>query len=117
MNKGPNAAPETNEDSGFHGNKTGTKGHYSGEEYDSYQKEQPRYVEVGVSRGNREADTTKAQAADDGAIENEAPHSTASDAGHRAYIDEKTGEVYGSGAATGGGSPVEDHGSGSPDRG
>ncbi len=100
MNKDTKALPETNEDSGLHGNKTGTVGHYSGEEYDSYQKEQPRHVEVGVSRGNRKANTTGSS------------QTTPLDAGHRAYIDEKTGEVHGSGAGAGSGTPGENYDAG-----
>src|SRR4051812_37431614 len=66
------------------GNARGTEGHYSGEEYDSHAKEQPRTVEVGASRGNREA----VPAAATGPSGADIP----TDAGSRAFIDEKTGE-------------------------
>jgi hypothetical protein len=113
MSKDPKALPETNEDPGLHGNKTGTLGHYSGEEYDSYPKEQLRYVEVGVSRGNRKADTSEAHQGVGRGVPNEGvPQSAPSDAGHRAYIDEETGEVHGSGAGAGGGNPGENYDTG-----
>jgi hypothetical protein len=83
------------------GNARGTEGHYSGEEYDSQTKEQPRYVEVGASRGDHEADPTAANAKPGEDIPD--------DAGRRAYIDEKTGEVHGSGAGAGGGTGTEDY--------
>lgn len=83
------------------GNERGTEGHYSGQEYDSQAKEAPRYVEVGASRGDREANP----AAPNAGPGEDIPR----DAGRRAYIDEKTGEVHGSGAGAGGGTGTEDH--------
>ena len=97
----PNIVPDIDTDPKLRGNERGTKGHYSGEEYDSHAKEQPRYVEVGASRGNRAADRETANARPGEAIPR--------DAGRRAYIDEKTGEVHGSGAGAGGGTGAEDY--------
>jgi hypothetical protein len=88
-------APETDHDPKLRGNPLGTEGEYSGQEYDSFDKEQPRFVEVGASRDNRAADPAVANAAPGAEIP--------PDAGRRAYIDEKTGEVHGSGAGAGGG--------------
>ena len=79
----PLPSPETDSGPKLVGNKDGTEGHYSGEEYDSYEKMQPRNVEVGASRGNREADILASNAA--------SGESIPTDAGRRAYIDEKTG--------------------------
>jgi len=93
--------PEIDRDPKLRGNERGTQGHYSGEEYDSQAKEQPRYVEVGASRGDRAADPTAPNAKPGEEIP--------SDAGRRAYIDEKTGEVHGSGAGAGGGTGSEDY--------
>ncbi|RZL85765.1 MAG: hypothetical protein EOP66_00585 [Sphingomonas sp.] len=101
MTTPPLPSPETDERAKLTGNPDGTAGRYSGEEYDSYRQDQPRNVEVGVSRDNRAA-TTEAPNARPG--ENIPP-----DAGRRAYIDEKTGEVHGSGAGAGGGNPTEDY--------
>jgi hypothetical protein len=101
MTQDPLPLPETDKGPRLHGNEDGTRGHYSGEEYDSYEKSNPRNVEVGASRGNREADVT---------IPNGHPsEDIPSEAGKRAYIDEKTGEVHGSGAGAGGGNPTEDY--------
>jgi hypothetical protein len=101
MTQDPLPLPETDEAPALHGNEDGTRGHYSGEEYDSYEKSNPRNVEVGASRGNREAGvaTPNGQPGED----------IPSEAGKRAYIDEKTGEVHGSGAGAGGGNPTEDY--------
>ncbi|MEG3085678.1 hypothetical protein U1707_18720 [Sphingomonas sp. PB2P12] len=101
----PLPSPETDSGPKLVGNEDGTEGHYSGEEYDSYQKKQPRNVEVGASRGNRKANVLASNAAADESIP--------ADAGRRAYIDEKTGEVHGSGAGAGGGNPTEDYGANS----
>ena len=98
----PLPSPETDSGPKLVRNKDGTEGHYSGEEYDSYEKAQPRNVEVGASRGNREANILASNAAPGESIP--------TDAGRRAYIDEKTGEVHGSGSGAGGGNPTEDYG-------
>jgi hypothetical protein len=101
MTQDPLPLPETDKGPRLHGNEDGTRGHYSGEEYDSSEKSNPRNVEVGASRDNREADV---------AIPNGQPgEDIPSEAGKRAYIDEKTGEVHGSGAGAGGGNPIEDY--------
>lgn len=106
MTADPLPSPETEKDPALHGNDDGTAGHYSGEEYDSYRKDQPRYVEVGVSRDNHEADAEASNAAPGEDIP--------PDAGRRAYIDEKTGEVHGSGAGAGGGNATEDYDADTP---
>ena len=101
MSADPLPSPETDDDPALKGNDDGTAGHYSGQEYDSFQKDQPRNVEVGVTRDNREADV---------AAPNRAPgEDIPPDAGRRAYVDEKTGEVHGSGVGAGGGNPTEDY--------
>ncbi|WP_242096065.1 hypothetical protein [Sphingomonas sp. CROZ-RG-20F-R02-07] len=93
--------PDTDADRLLHGNGDGTVGHHSGEEDDRQTHETPRYVEVGVSRANRQADP---------ATPNALPgEDIPSDAGRRAYVDEKTGEVRGSGAGAGGGTGTEDY--------
>jgi len=98
--------PETDDNPALRGNDDGTVGHYSGEEYDSYEKDQPRNVEVGVSRANREANVP---------APNTAPgEDIPPDAGRRAYIDEKTGEVHGSGAGAGGGNATKDYDADTP---
>jgi hypothetical protein len=95
------AKPEIDKAPALSGNDDGTKGHYSGEEYDSSDKDTPRYVEAGASRGSREAALAKP---------NKRPgENIPADAGRRAYIDEKTGEVHGSGAGAGGGNSTEDY--------
>ena len=101
MNAERPAPPETDDDPKLTGNDRGTEGHYSGEEYDSYDKATPRYVEVGVSRHNQSAHSAGRNAARG---ENIPP-----EAGRRAYVDEKTGEVHGSGASAGGGNAMEDY--------
>lgn len=93
--------PEIDTDPKLRGNDRGTEGHYSGQEYDSYAKDQPRHVEVGASRGDREVDP----AAPNAKPGEDIPR----DAGRRASIDEKTGEVHGSGAGAGGGTGTEDY--------
>jgi hypothetical protein len=85
--------PEIDSDPKLRGNDRGTEGHYSGQEYDSYAKEQPRHVEVGASRNDRAADPATPNAGPGEDIPR--------DAGNRASIDEKTGEVHGSGAGAG----------------
>lgn len=85
----------------FGSNEQGATGHYSGEEYDSQAKPQPRYVEVGASREDRAVDAN---------VPNAKPgEDIPADAGRRAYVDEKTGEVHGSGAGAGGGTGTEDY--------
>ena len=93
--------PEIDNNPNLHGNERGTNGSYSGEEYDKQTKEKPRYVEVGASRGN--------QAADPAPINTNSHENIPTNAGKRAYVDEKTGEVYGSGAGAGGGTGTEDY--------
>lgn len=95
------ARPDTDPDTALHGNPHGTDGHYSGQEYDSADKSRPRHVEVGASRGDRAADPAAPNARPGEAIP--------ADAGRRAYVDAKTGEVHGSGAGAGGGTGTEDY--------
>lgn len=106
MTADPLPSPETEKDPALRGNDDGTVGQYSGEEYDSYRKDPPRYVEVGVSRDNRHADIAASNAAPGEDIP--------PDTGKRAYIDEKTGEVHGSGAGAGGGKATEDYDADTP---
>ncbi len=95
------ARPETDSDPKLHGNSLGTEGSYSGQEYDSFDKGQPRTVEVGASRGDRVANP---------ATPNAAPgESIPADAGRRGYVDENTGEVHGSGAGAGRGTGTESY--------
>ncbi len=93
--------PDIDSDPKLGGNDRGTEGHYSGQEYDSYAKEQPRHVEVGASRSDRaiDPDTPNAKPGQD----------IPRDAGRRASVDENTGEVHGSGAGAGGGTDTEDY--------
>ncbi|MEG3163410.1 hypothetical protein U1701_02270 [Sphingomonas sp. PB2P19] len=93
--------PETDRDPKLRGNELGTEGGYSGQEYDSQSKAPARYVEVGASRGDRPADPAAANA--------QPGQDIPPDAGRRAYIDEKTGEVHGSGVGAGGGTGTEDY--------
>lgn len=93
--------PQTDKSVKLQGNDHGTEGQYSGEEYDSSNKDQPRFVEVSAGRDNRETDHTDSNS--------ESCEDIPSDVGKRAFIDEKTGEVYGSGAGAGGGNNTEDY--------
>ena len=93
--------PETDNNPNIHGNQRGANGSYSGQEDDKQAKDKPRYVEVGASRGN--------QAADPAPINTNSHENIPANAGKRAYVDEKTGEVYGSGAGAGGGTGTEDY--------
>ena len=86
---------------GLKGNERATRGGHSGQEYDSHDKVSPRYVAVAGEHGGEPVDPD---------APNHAPgEQIPPDAGRRAYVDEKTGEVHGSGAGAGGGSPSEDY--------
>ncbi|TXC71245.1 hypothetical protein FSB78_10015 [Sphingomonas ginsenosidivorax] len=69
---------------------------YSGDEYDSVDHAAERHLQ------NRDG------AHDAGADEPADGRDIPREAGKRAYIDNKTGEVYGSGSSAGGGNPGED---------
>lgn len=69
---------------------------YSGDEYDSANHAAERHLQ------NR--DGAKNAGADEAAAGRDIPP----EAGKRAYIDNKTGEVHGSGSGAGGGNPGED---------
>lgn len=69
---------------------------YSGDEYDSADHAAERYLQ------NREG------AHDAGADEPANGRDIPPEAGKRAYIDNRTGEVHGSGSSAGGGNPGED---------
>jgi hypothetical protein len=97
----PTIDPEIDAAPKLRGNERGTEGGYSGQEYDSQTKDQPRFVEVGASRSDRQADPAARNAKPGEAIP--------PDAGKRAFVDEKTGEVHGSGAGAGGGTGAEDY--------
>lgn len=96
--------PQTDKGVDLHGNDRGTEGHYSGEEFDSYAKDQPRFVAVGAGRDNRAAGTQGGNSPEE---ENIPP-----DVGKRAFIDEENGEVHGSGAGAGGVSSTEEYDAG-----
>jgi hypothetical protein len=86
---------------GLRGNERADRGNYSGQEYDSHDKASPRYVAVAGEHGGKAVDPDAPNRAEGEQIPSEA--------GRRAYVDEKTGEVHGSGAGAGGGSPNEDY--------
>lgn len=69
---------------------------YSGDEYDSADHAAERHLQ------NRDG------AHDAGADESADGRDIPPEAGKRAYIDNKTGEVHGSGSGAGGGNPGED---------
>ena len=97
---GTDRTPDIDDKVGLRGNEHATRGDYSGQEYDSHDKHSPRYVAVAGDHGNKPVDP---------AAPNHAPgEQIPPEAGRRAYVDEKTGEVHGSGAGAGGGSPNED---------
>lgn len=97
---GTGRTPDIDDKVGLRGNEHATRGDYSGQEYDSHDKHSPRYVAVAGDHANKP---------DDPATPNHAPgEQIPPEAGRRAYVDEKTGEVHGSGAGAGGGSPNED---------
>ena len=80
----PPASDDTQE---VRGNRDGSKGEHFGNEYDSHDHPAPERVLVGSGNGGMEA---------------------GSGAGRRGTVDQRTGEVHGSGAGAGGGSGEED---------
>jgi hypothetical protein len=60
MTQDPLPLPETDKGPRLHGNEDGTRGHYSGEEYDSYEKSNPRGCR-GLRRLRRCEDSTARQ--------------------------------------------------------
>lgn len=66
----------------------------------------PRYVAVAGEHGGTPVDPTAANRAPGEQIPVEA--------GRRGYVDERTGEVHGSGSGAGGGNPAEDYDADSP---
>lgn len=97
--------PTHDDEQEVRGNEAGTKGHRFGNEYDSHEHRLPDKVGVGTSGsghgdGGVGIDPASANAAPGEAIPPED--------GRRAWIDQKTGAVHGSGAGAGGGQPGED---------
>lgn len=89
------APPAYDDTQEVRGNEFGTKGHHFGNEYDSHDARTPRNVRVGHSDGGVAIDpipTTHAPGED-----------LTDDNGRRGYVDQRTGEVHGSGADAGGG--------------
>ena len=93
--------PMTSDEPKREGNPHGTEGHYSGEEFDASTFKRERETAVGASGGKHSIDP---DAANHALGENIPP-----EAGRRAYIDSKTGEVHGSGSDAGGGSGDENY--------
>ncbi|MBB4618393.1 hypothetical protein [Sphingomonas abaci] len=93
--------PATDDSQEMRDNPTGTKGHYSGQEYDSHARKNPPQVAVGAGEGGVARHPIDATHAPGEAIPEEA--------GRRAHVDQRTGEVHGSGMGAGGGSEGENY--------
>ena len=94
--------PPTDDDTQeVRGNPRGTKGHHFGNEYDSHEHRSPDLVRVGQGDGGVAADPLRDTHAPGEAIPPEA--------GARAWVDQRTGEVHGAGSGAGGGQPGEDY--------
>jgi hypothetical protein len=87
------------------GNAHGTNDGYSGQEAGSFESPDPLRVDASAARGGTAA--APAPTHDDG-------ESIPDEAGTRAWIDQTSGEVHGSGAGAGGGAAGEDYDSHSP---
>jgi hypothetical protein len=96
------ARPDTDQTVPQTGNSHGSDGGYSGQEAGSFDNPTPAHTHVGASRGGLPAEPTAGSGA--GQDGEDLPP----EAGHRATVDQRTGEVHGSGAGAGGGSPGED---------
>lgn len=88
--------PGTDDTQEMRDNPLGDKGHYSGQEYDSHAAMNPHHVAVGAGEGGTARTPIDAGHGPGEAIPDEA--------GRRAHIDQRTGEVHGSGMGAGGGS-------------
>lgn len=100
------APPAYDDTQEVRGNELGTRGHHFGNEFDSHDPRMPQNVRVGHSDGGVAIDPIPAT---------HAPGEDLSDDnGRRGYIDQRTGEVHGSGADAGGGQPGEDFDSDAP---
>jgi len=84
------------------GNNHGTEGHYSGQEPGSYADPTPTHTDAGAVTGGTPATPGTGPGAGQDA-EDLPP-----EAGHRATVDQRTGEVAGSGSGAGGGRAGED---------
>lgn len=97
----PRISPPTTDDTlSIRGNPTGTDGGHFGNEHDSYAHDKPRRVMVGHADGGVPADPI--------AVSHAPGEEIPDDAGRRAYADQKTGAVHGSGSAAGGGMAGDD---------
>lgn len=85
---------------GVRGNEDGIKGPHFGNEYDSHIHNSPDLVAVGSDDGGVGIDPLEQTSAPGEAIP--------PDAGARGWIDQRTGEVHGSGVGAGGGQSGED---------
>lgn len=94
------ARPDTDPTVPQGGNAHGTDGHYSGQEPGSFAQPSLERVDAGGTGGDR-PDPVPPEGEDGRAIPPEA--------GHRATVDQRTGEVHGAGAGAGGGRAGEDH--------
>ena len=86
-----------------HGNRVDTEGHYSGEEAGSSTPVTPDVVDAGSVAGGTPATITR------GAGAGQPAEDLPPEAGHRATIDRRTGEVHGAGAGAGGGRQGENY--------
>lgn len=96
------ARPEIDPTVPQHGNRHGSEGHYSGQEAGSFDSPSPDIVHAGAIVGGAGA------ARGEGAGAGEKAADLPSEAGHRATVDQRTGEVHGAGAGAGGGNAGED---------
>lgn len=93
--------PQTDDTQEMRGNPVGDKGHYSGQEYDSHAAMNPPRIAVGAGEGG--VARTPAD------IAHRPGEAIPEEAGRRAHIDQRTGEVHGSGMAAGGSSEGENY--------
>jgi len=84
------------------GNAHGSEGHYSGQEPGSFANPTPVHADAGGISGGAPATPG------DGAGAGQEAADLPAEAGHRATVDQRTGEVHGSGAGAGGGRVGED---------
>lgn len=99
--------PPTHDDTQeVRGNEHGDRGHRFGNEYDSHEHRRPREVRVGHDDGGVGIDPLTRTSPPGEEIP--------PDDGARGWIDQRTGEVHGSGSGAGGGQPGEDFDSDAP---
>ncbi len=91
--------PTTDDTQEVRGNRAGTGGHHFGNEYDSHDHRSPAEVLVGSGNGGVGVDPRGT-----GDVGEDVPDDT----GRRGYVDQRTGEVHGSGASAGGGTKGDD---------